>query len=382
MEGGGEELGVARVLAGNEPVTAEWLTEALAEGGALPRGEVATVTPRANDAFNSAAVHLAVTYSPDAPAPAPRRLFLKRNIDAAWGRDAGKSEVAFYHLVATYQRGLPMIVPCYSAEYDPESGDSHCLLLDVSETHVPPTTRDALIALRGVPSAAALDQAVGALAAFHAFWWEHPSLGREPVTEVTWWYRDEEHFAAHVVRRRREWDAFIAAEGDWFPAELRALYERVLDRMPVLWDRYIGPRVMALRHLTLGHGDCYLTQFLCPRDGATGPTYLIDWQGAGTDFNGFDLVHLFGFWTAAQRRVGNRQERLLRRYHAGLLAHGVRDYSWEDLLGDFRLMLTILLLYPVWDETNGSARSYWWPKMQCFSDAYRELDCEELLARR
>ncbi len=370
---------MSRVFASTEPITAEWLTDTLRAAGALPRGEVVAVAPRANAAFNSAAAHLDVAYSPDAPASAPRRLFLKRNVDTAWGRAAGKSEVAFYRLAAPHQDQLPMLVPCYAAEHDPETGNSCLLLLDVSETHVAPVTRDQQIAGAGVPPAPLLDLAVDALAAFHAYWWEHPALGQDSATEVTWWYRDAAHYTAHVERRRREWAAFIEAEGSWFPSELRALYERVLERMPLLWDRYLGPRVIALRQLTLCHGDCYLTQFLCPRSGARGPTYLVDWQDTGADFNGFDLVHMFAIWTPEQRSEGGREERLLRRYHAGLLAHGVRGYSWEDLLGDYRLMLTILLLYPMWDATNGSRRSYWWPKMQRFAAAFCDHGCAALL---
>jgi hypothetical protein len=370
---------MAHVIASTDSITAQWLTDTLQEAGALSRGEVVAVASRANAAFNSAAAHLDLTYSPDAPGSAPRRLFLKRNVDTVWGRAAGKSEVAFYRLAAPHLDQLPMLVPCYAAAHDLVTGNSCLLLLDVSETHVAPVTRDQQIAGEAVPPTPLLGLAVDALAAFHAYWWEHPVLGQDPATEVTWWYRDASHYAAHVERRRREWAAFIEAEGAWFPSDLRALYEGVLERLPLLWERALGPRVTALRQLTLGHGDCYLTQFLCPRPDASGPTYLIDWQDTGADFNAFDLVHLFGFWTPEQRHADGREERLLRRYHAGLVAHGVRDYAWENLLGDYWLLLTILLLYPMWDATNGSARSYWWPKMQRFAAAYRDHGSATLL---
>jgi hypothetical protein len=370
---------MSQVLAATDSVTAEWLTDVLRAAGALPRGAVTAVAERANAAFNSSATHLTLTYSREAPANAPRHLFLKRNIDTAWARASGANEVAFYRVAAPHLAHLPMVVPCYAADYDEPSGNSCCLLLDVSVTHAAPVTRDELIAGQGVPPPVPLAQAVDALAAFHAYWWEHPLLGRIPAAEVTPWYRDAAHYTAHVERRRREWAAFIAAEGAWFPADLRALFEGVVARMPLLWDRFIGPRVTALRGMTLCHGDCYLTQFLCPRDNGDGPAYLVDWQDTGADFNGFDLVHMFGFWTLEQRQEGGREERLLRRYHAGLLARGVQGYTWEDLLDDYRLMLIILLLYPVWDQTNGSARSYWWPKLERFSAAYRAHDCGALL---
>ncbi len=368
------------VLPASAPITAAWLTAVLRDSGALPHGAVVSVTPRANAAFNSAALHLDLTYTPDAPATAPARLFLKRNIAADWARASGQSEVGFYHLVAPHAAHLPMIVPCLAAAYDDDTHDSFCLLLDVSSSHSAPVTRDDLLASQGVPSDAHLEAIVDTVAGFHAYWWQHPALGTG-AAETTPWYRDAAHFHAHVERRQREWSAFIADEGSWLSADLRLLCERVVDHLAGLWDPYLAPRVATHANLTLCHGDCYLSQFLCPRgDPTAGPTYLIDWQGAGADFAAFDLVHLFAFfWTPAQRHEHAREERLLRRYHERLMAHGVRDYAWDDLLADYRLLLTILLLYPIWDQTNGSRRDYWWPKLQCVAAAYQDLDCAQML---
>ncbi len=93
-----------------------------------------------------------------------------------------------------------------------------------------------------------------------------------------------------------------------------------------------------------------------------------------------DLVYLLAtFWTSAQRRDGDREERLLRRYHAALVAHGVADYPWDDLARDYRLMLIFILFLPIWDAVNGSSRAYWWPKLTCLAGAYQDWRCAELL---
>jgi hypothetical protein len=367
------------MLAPDAPITPEWLTSALREGGALPQGEVAAVHLRANDAFNSAAAHLEVRYSSDAPETAPRRLFLKRAIAAEWALRAGAREVAFYQFVAPHRARLPMLVPCYAAAVDAASGQSFCLLLDVSETHAPPVTREQLIA-GAVPAEALLDQVVDALAAFHAFWWEHPLLGQSTF-ELPSWYADEARHAQFVEETRRNWARFLEAEGAWFPEALRLLYEQVLAGYPVLWERYIRQRVATHRRMTLSHGDCYLSQFLCPAPGTSSQTYLIDFQGPAADFGAMDLVFLFAtFWPPAQRREGQREERLLRRYHQALAAQGVRGYSWETLLTDYRLALTYMLSYPVWDRNNGSRKDYWWPKLQCLAGAFQDWQCFKLLA--
>jgi hypothetical protein len=41
-------------------------------------------------------------------------------------------------------------------------------------------------------------------------------------------------------------------------------------------------------------------------------------------------------------------------------------------------MTALIVWDPVFDQTNGSPRDYWWPKMTCLVDAYRGWRCEEL----
>lgn len=357
-----------------DPITPEWLTEALREAGILPTGEVIAVEMRANSAFNSAAAHLTVDFSDSAPASVPRALFLKRNITAGWAIEAGRDEVAFYQAMAAHRDHLPMLIPTYAALVDQARSASTLLMPDVSATHAPPLLRDDQINGRSIPDPVALDQAIDALAGFHAAWWERPAL-RSQFT-ITPWTGDADHFEAHVERRRSEWSRFIGAEGDWFPAHLRDFYEHELGRFPALWEAGLGQAMTTGRGLTLSHGDCYLTQFLCPRLGVTAPTYLVDFQSVCADLPGWDLVHMFAFmWSYEQRRNGDLEMRALRRYHAGLLAGGVRDWGWEDLLATYRIALTVGLFYPIWDETNGSPRSYWYPKLQNIVAAWRD-HCE------
>lgn len=85
------------------------------------------------------------------------------------------------------------------------------------------------------------------------------------------------------------------------------------------------------------------------------------------------------FWTPEQRRAGRREEQILHRYHAILMAHGVSNYPWEALLTDYKLGLVEWLLQPVQDSADGAARDYWWPKMQCLAGAYRDHSAADLI---
>src|SRR6185437_269042 len=164
-------------LAATDSLTTEWLTEALHEAGALPNGAVVACETRANAAFNSTASHLTLTYSADAPADAPRHLFLKRNLDAEWASASARDEVRFYRAVARIDPRPTMIVPCYLAIFDDVRKASSLLLADISESHQPPRTRDQMISGESIPDEAALDLTIDTLAAFHAAWWERPELG-------------------------------------------------------------------------------------------------------------------------------------------------------------------------------------------------------------
>jgi hypothetical protein len=345
----------------------------------LVRGAVREIVVKRNPAFNSAITHLQVTYGPEAFPGAPSALLLKLNLDEEWAREAGRAEVAFYQEVGAARGDLTVIVPCYEAMYDRTSGNSHLLLLDVSETHEPLVTRDHLIGLHGVFSEARLQAAVNAIASIHAHWWQDPPL-LDGSREVSGWYGARERFDDRIVRRRGEWKEFRAGSGADLPPDLVSLYQLVLDRLPVLWDRGLGDRMASARNLTLVHGDCYLSQFLYPRDGR-GTTYLVDWQGAQTDLPTRDLAHMFAtFWTPEQRHAGDRERRLLQKYLDLLSAAGVEGYGWEQLQWDYRMLLIYIVLHPIWDAVVGAGRDYWWPTMQCRVSAYRDWACEQLLS--
>jgi hypothetical protein len=364
-----------------------WLTDALHTEGVLGRGEVVSVDRRANDAFNSQIAHLTVSYTPNAPASVPKHVLLKLNHE-----HAGVFEARLYTVAGQLRTELPMLARCYGAAYDASTGDSVCLLEDLSETHAAPITREQAMAGNGVPTDGQLDGIVDALAAFHAYWWEHPRLAQvvnadderpwplEDFAEVRPWFRNPTCHRRHVERRQKEWAAFQANVGDWVPVEITRLYQRVLARLPQLWDHYLERRVARLEKLTVTNGDCYFTQFLCPRDPTRCDTRIVDFQDASANLAAYDLVYLFAtFWTPEQRHENRREDRLLRRYHRALQAAGIIDFTWDDLLTDYKLMITYMLFDPVWNQTSGASQAYWWPKLQCLVGAFQDLECEELL---
>ena len=165
------------VITNAEQVTPEWLTRILYEKSHLSRSKVVSVqkvnrsqgasTWFANISF------LEVGYSDKAPKLAPKRLFLKISkpslnpADLLWGR----KEVEFYNTIANAMDDPPLVC-CYDAVYAPDTGRSHILLDDLSETHFQPQ--------RPLPpSSPDCELVMDCLAKFHAHWWEHPRLGAD-----------------------------------------------------------------------------------------------------------------------------------------------------------------------------------------------------------
>src|SRR5690242_6833406 len=119
-----------------EQITKEWLTTLLRDEGVLGlAGDVTAVhiEPR-EDVWNSRVYRLRLTYR-GTPAEAPARLFLKLKGDH-WGRE----EAGFYSYVRSSGTHLPVLVRCFSSEYDEATGDSCVLLADLAETHFTPFT--------------------------------------------------------------------------------------------------------------------------------------------------------------------------------------------------------------------------------------------------
>lgn len=352
----------------------DWFTDVLRAANVLPTGSVVSAVQQANAAFNSSVGRFTLSYSADAPAEAPRHLLLKLNAD-----HAGEAEAAFYQYIMRHNPPLKMLPRAYAASYDAQTGASCLVLQSLSPTHSPPVTREQLLNGEGVPSLAQLGAIVDALAAFHAYWWNHPQLGKG-FGRVRGWYNDKAAFEVHVQRRQREWAQFTAA-GHEIPDEWRALYEHVLKVLPKLWEAYLGARIPSRRNLTLTHGDCYLTQFLVPTQGA-GRTYLIDFQDVSANFAAYDLVYLIGtFWTAENHRAVAEEMDLLERYHCRLLERRITNYSLDALNRDFDMMLAFMLFDPVFNAVSGASQAYWLPKMRCLMALFAARDARVLLDR-
>ena len=346
-----------------EDLVPDDLTSRLRASGALPCGRATTVDiGERRTTILSTIVPLRVEYSPDTPAEAPRHLLLKAKrsgLDASL-QSVGEREVAFYRRAAPLMPGGPF-PRCYDAEFS--SGRFHLLLEDLSDTHM------ILTEWPLPPSVDACERIVDTWSAFHAFWWRHPSLGREVGA-----FLDEAALAKIASEYRARYARFAETLGDRLWPAARAIYARVLDA----WDRLFTPGRLYATY-TLAHGDAHVWNLLYPRDSASSGIRLIDWDAWRVGRAASDLAYMMALHWYPERRA-RLEAPLLERYHAGLLAHGVTDYGLDRLWEDYRLSVIGQLATPVWQQTLRFHTAIWWPHLHRILAAVDDLGCAALLS--
>jgi len=356
-------------LTSTDQATPEWLTGVLQKKGFLPHGEVVRVQQKPpQPLITSLITHLELSYSDDAPASAPARLFLKvakPDLDPQISSQLGKNEVEFYNTTVAFMTDAP-VVRCYDAVYGPETGQWHVLLEDVSDTHFqtePPVP----------PSLPHCERVIECLAKFHAFWWEHPRLGQEIGKMLT------EGSLQEILRDlEKQCVAFVDFLGDRLSLERRHVYEKVLAALPRLWGRYWRERFATGKGLTLIHGDAHLWSFMYPQNPTTHTIRIIDWQSWRIDSGTDDLAYMIALHWYPERRHALERD-LIRRYHAELLRQGVKNYDGEECWYNYRLSAIGNLFIPVWQWSAKLWAGVWWSHVERAMLAFHDLQCAELL---
>ncbi len=352
------------VLTEVDQATPEWLTTVLRRDGRLPRGHVQSVAVRSvhDEQIHSISYFLVAGYSPDAPPEAPTRLFLKLprfGAQAKTAAEQGEPEVRMYQALAAGQGTLP-IIPCYDAVYDPDRPAYHLLLADLSATHDQPTSH-LTIADRYIT------RTVDALAAFHAYWWEHPRLDNDLGALPT-----GEELNQEIVHLQASYVEFSRLLGEQLSAEDRHAYELLLRTLPTLWKRRTERAGQ-----TMVHGDAHFWNFLYPLDAQRHPTYILDWQSYHVNRGTRDLAYVIVL--RYPDRTPENERGLVGRYYAGLLRHGVKNYTWETCLRDYRYMAAEQLLHPMRWWLGDLPAEFWGMFVGRALAGFRDLDCAELL---
>ena len=243
-----------------DQVSSEWLTGRLRARGHLGQEEALLREVLVEPGLEDRVARFEVTYS--AETDLPTRFILKKGT----GKACVDREVGFWEATVSLG-GKPPTAPCFDALRDVTTKDAHLLSEDVSTTHY--TRRE------GAPTGLRedLEQAIDCLAKIHAFWWDHPDLGKSlgsfPAEDNILFFGRREDFERQLIHA-------VDVGGDWFLSERRTTLERALRSYPYK-DLKGRSRLLPGNHLTAINGYLDYDRVFFPVSRGAQPTYLIDW---------------------------------------------------------------------------------------------------------
>ncbi len=130
------------------------------------------------------------------------------------------------------------------------------------------------------------------------------------------------------------------------------------------------------------HGDYRLDNLLYGTSAGGAPVAAVDWQTLSISHPGRDVAYFLGNAMPPELRK-QHEEALVRAYHEALLAHGVKDYSFEACFDDYRFghfqgpLVTVLGAMAVLQTDRGDDMFMAMCSRSC--QAIRDLDSVALL---
>jgi thiamine kinase-like enzyme len=341
---------------------AAYLTAALRRSGVLVDGSVREVAVTlSRDTLLSRIIWLRPSYDGN-HAEAPATIILKTNrADRASLWSEMNQEITFYSTIAPCMPA-GYVPRCFDAGWSAETKAWHLLLEDLTDTHASATTWPL------PPTFEQCEQIVGALARIHAAWWDDPRLGN---SIGAWTELDglEKYLKTLAERFAR----FVGEVGDRLSQERRDVYRRLFDAAPRLFER-----TRSRRNMTIMHGDAHFWNCLIPKDGGADVRFF-DWDCWRIDTGSDDLAYMIAMHWYPDRRH-RFERRLLNRYHAELIAHGVRGYDRRDLDDDYRLSVLWQIATPINQASIKIPPVIWWNNLERIFLAVDDLGCRALLA--
>lgn len=241
-------------------------------------------------------------------------------VDTAKESHAFEREIRFYKELAP---SAPIRLP---RVYFSEVSDDSSLLIMEDLSHLANVDQVSGLTHERVVAA------VRAIAKMHAAHWDSEHLHAKP------WIPLHDHFFDEGFEDH--WPTFSEAYGLRIGRAGRALGERVAANL-----RWIEQRISE-RPTTFVHGDFRADNLLFGPAGTPEEVLVLDWQLGNLSLGTIDITRLLGGSEPVAERQGHQFE-IMEAWHDELIANGVREYSYDDALYDFRLGALYSLFIPV-----------------------------------
>jgi len=303
--------------------TVKWLNEALTSSDKLGTDKVVSCQAVDSDVPGQTAeiILLNVQYKND-NSPLPRKMVAKvtsRNPavleQVIANYDQYRRETSFYREFPDIGIAVPH---CLYERHNPETQDCVILMEDLGPAESP----------SWAISTSQVKDALDKLPAFHAKWWNNPILKQKD------WMVQNDNKAFYEA-------GYGAANAG--ASVIDSLYENadttilIMEAMAGKVDSFID--YISAQPLTFVHGDYHAKQMFFPTE-AGGKFAVIDWQFPFVAQGAWDFARMLGMCMSTEDRRTNEADLLLK-YHQGLLANGITDYSMAQLKNDYRVGLII-----------------------------------------
>ena len=180
---------------------------------------------------------------------------------------------------------------------------------------------------------------IGQLARFHASWWDSPLL-----EDLDWMPLREADAGAYEQIYPGAWAALIEKGGGGMPPGLRILGDQLFLEIHKIKAKLTRPP------RTVVHGDYRLDNCFFSTSTSSQQVVVIDWEFCTRGRGTYDVA-IFISEAFSPRRRRQVEMSLLREYHSILEERGVRDYTSEECLYDYRLSMLEVVVF--WIVTGG-----------------------------
>ncbi len=318
-------------------ITPLWLTEALSAGGSSGDLSVTGYTSetlaegkgfmnqlfRLRLHFDSGSTDLPDTVIAKLPSADP----MLRTVFDKLGQN--RREVGFYrNLANSPYMPTPRV---YHSAMDPGTGNTLLLLEDLG------SLRQGDSVAGCTPAEARL--CIGQLARFHASWWDRPLLDG-----LDWMPLREADADAYERIYPGAWAALVEKAGEGMPPGLRVLGDHLISDMRRIKTRLSRPP------LTVVHGDYRPDNCFFSAGASSQQAVVIDWEFCTRGRGVYDVATFINEAFSPERRREVERD-LLKEYHSILEEHGIRGYTFDECLYDYRL--SMLELFVFWIITGG-----------------------------
>lgn len=310
-----------------EEITAEWITFALRSGGVLKKSAVKMLKREilgGGRGFLSSVVRASLVYDREEKG-APKSVVVKIEPESdtlhRFGDElnAFQREIRFYKEVAS---NVPIRLPIlyFSVDEPP----AYSMVMEDLSSYTP---GDQVIGMhRGQVMAT-----VEILAKLQAKYWNNNALERLNWMPTT---------NAVGIDYQDKWGSFVEHFGSFVDSKGLDVGERLGKTIPWLEEE------IEKRPKTIVHTDLREDNLLFGDPDSDEAILILDWQLAIRSIGVFDVARIIGGSELPSERSGHQLE-VLRRWYDALIREGVRNYSWEEAVHDFRLAALQLLCFPV-----------------------------------